>query len=565
MPSIPLVTRETPSSSYSRSTATATADQMCRDGPCVHLSAEEKIAAEEALKAYCKPVELYNILQRRASRHPLFLQRCLHYRIQSKIKRRIQLTVSITRAVHEGAQAQSIFPLYVLLARHVSEISTAEDSKVYRFNRACLLTNFVGVEGCSQTQAQIILPEIHKLAVEAKSDSLSILIISFAGTQTSSLGNDLTKNHLANTEGHCLWGKIPLQSIYTTLEGSPNMSLGQKVEMTSPAEMQSCFMKMSCLNEDKCVLIQTPYNSKATVQVQVTMSAEEVGAKEKSIYNSQMCTDISPSMSRLMRLRAGNVLFNYRYYNNKLFTTEVTEDFSCPFCLVKCGSFKGLSIHLTMSHELFIFEFWVTDEHQAVNVTLRPDAWSSEIAVEGADPRQQTFFFMRRKRKNLVQNSRHPNPVMSESRADANSSKGAPTNDADSVQSVPGNNLAPPTMLQFAKTRKLSVERSDARNRSLLAKREFFHSHRAQPMAAEQVLSDRDSEDEVDDDVADLEDRRMLDDFVDVTKSEKQIMHLWNSFVRKQRVLADGHIPWACQAFSTLHGPELVHVPELTW
>lgn len=28
---------------------------------------------------------------------------------------------------------------------------------------------------------------------------------------------------------------------------------------------------------------------------------------------------------------------------------------------------------------------------------------------------------------------------------------------------------------------------------------------------------------------------QMLDDFVDVTKDEKQMMHLWNSFVRKQR------------------------------
>ncbi|KAE8681445.1 hypothetical protein F3Y22_tig00111330pilonHSYRG00836 [Hibiscus syriacus] len=54
-------------------------------------------------------------------------------------------------------------------------------------------------------------------------------------------------------------------------------------------------------------------------------------------------------------------------------------------------------------------------------------------------------------------------------------------------------------------------------------------------MVIDQVMSDRDREDEVDDDVADLEDRRMLDDFLDVTKDEKQIMHLWNSFVRKQR------------------------------
>jgi hypothetical protein len=76
--------------------------------------------------------------------------------------------------------------------------------------------------------------------------------------------------------------------------------------------------------------------------------------------------------------------------------------------------------------------------------------------------------------------------------------------DPDYVQSIAGS-----TMLQFAKTRKISIERSDLRNRSLLQKRQFFHSHRAQPMALEQVLSDRDSEDEVDDDVADFEDRRV--------------------------------------------------------
>lgn len=86
---------------------------------------------------------------------------------------------------------------------------------------------------------------------------------------------------------------------------------------------------------------------------------------------------------------------------------------------------------------------------------------------------------------------------------------------------------------------------------------------------------------------------QMLDDFVDVTKYEKQVMHLWNSFVRKQRyfvfimiyafnfiffmkcdvfhwlcncrVLADGHIPWACEAFSKLHAQDLVQEVALLW
>ncbi|KAA3457628.1 polycomb group protein VERNALIZATION 2-like isoform X1 [Gossypium australe] len=126
--------------------------------------------------------------------------------------------------------------------------------------------------------------------------------------------------------------------------------------------------------------------------------------------------------------------------------------------------------------------------------------------------------------------------------------------DPDCIKIVSGTDIAAPP----AKTRKIAVDRSEPRNRLLLLRRQFFHSHRVQPMEMDQVMSDRDSEDEVDDDIADLEDRRMLDDFVDVSKDEKQLMHLWNSFVRKQRVLADGHVSWACEAFSKLHGPDLV-------
>lgn len=42
---------------------------MCCEDDSLHLSAEEEIAAEESLSIYCKPVELYNILQRRALRN----------------------------------------------------------------------------------------------------------------------------------------------------------------------------------------------------------------------------------------------------------------------------------------------------------------------------------------------------------------------------------------------------------------------------------------------------------------------------------------------------------------
>ena len=225
----------------------------------------------------------------------------------------------------------------------------------------------------------------------------------------------------------------------------------------------------------------------------------------------------------------------------------------------------------------------ISEECQAVNVSLKTDSWRTELLAEGVDPRHQTFSYRSRfkKRKRVEISSdkiRHVHPHIVDSGSPEDAQAGSEDDyvqrengssvahaSVDPANSLHGSNLSAPTVLQFGKTRKLSVERADPRNRQLLQKRQFFHSHRAQPMALEQVFSDRDSEDEVDDDIADFEDRRMLDDFVDVTKDEKLIMHMWNSFVRKQRVLADGHIPWACEAFSQFHGQELVQNPALLW
>ncbi|KAH9777029.1 polycomb group protein VERNALIZATION 2 [Citrus sinensis] len=278
---------------------------------------------------------------------------------------------------------------------------------------------------------------------------------------------------------------------------------------------------------------------------------------------------------------------------------------------------NGLRYHLCSSHDLFNYEFWVTDDYQAVNISVKIDTLTSEIVAGGVDPRLQTFFFCAkprsRKRKNLAEHEKQVNIQFLEL-----DSPGLPTDDANGefaakddgerdsklspsgrklpngrdggitsgfngadciegvassfngpdvpiamaqssmdpecVKSLSGTDAVAPAMLHVVKSRKLSTERSDPRNRALLSKRLFYHSHRVQvtdnirpvfylpvpsvqPMAIEQVTSNEDSEDEVDDDIADFEDRRMLDDFVDVSKDEKQLMHLWNSFVRKQRVI----------------------------
>ncbi|KAL8192818.1 hypothetical protein R6Q57_027266 [Mikania cordata] len=587
MPGIPLVSRE---ANYSR-------DSELR----VHLSEEEQRAAEESLSVYCRPVELYNLLQHRASKNPIFLTRCLHYKLKEKRKRRVQISVSI-RPLDDGQQTQSLFPLYILLARPVlTPNAETLRSSSYRFKRASKLTAFRGAQSVGSPRARFTLPELNKLSTEVKSGSLAMLLVSCADI-TNPTAIDLTKDNMysPSNEGYCLMGKIPIDFLHFSREKSPNISLGERAQFMSTVSLKSCYMKLSCTDGDKRLSFQFPYNSEAVSilqQVPVIITAEELGAKDLSPYDLYSYNNIpTDKLPQVIRLRTGNVIFNFKYYNNMLHRSEVTEDYSCPFCLLKCASYKGLRSHLLASHDLFNYEFWVDEDYQVVIVSAKTAASTSEIFGKMVDPREQSFYFCHkplksRKSERLNQNAnqvgqlafdsnmpadlgyfrgvseRMDCELYSPSAAGVSSVAGLTSSGLEfTSQSVHGSrSIAPTTLLQFAKTRKLSIERSDPRNQALLQIRRFFHSHRAQPMAPDYVFGEEDSEDEVDDDVADLEDRRMLDDFVDVTQNEKRMMHLWNSFIRKQRVLADAHIPWACEAFSTLHVEDLIQTSELLW
>ncbi|CAN6289466.1 unnamed protein product [Urochloa humidicola] len=562
---------------------------MCLQHSRARLSPDEQLAAEKSFALYCKPVELYNIIQRRAIKNPLFIQRSLLYKIQARRKKRIQLTISLSGSTN--TQAHNIFPLYVLLARPTSNITLEGHSPIYRFSRICSLTSFSEYGNKDKTEATFVIPDLKTLS-NSRACNLNIIFISCGQVgqiigEDNCSGNKAEGSSLQKLEGKCSWGKIATKILASSLEKCVTLSTGVTAELVSTVTMSPSFLEPKFLEQDNCLTFCShKVDATGSYQIKVSMSAEEAGARDLSLspYSNYSYNDVPPSiLPEIIRLRAGNVLFNYKYYNNTMQKTEVTEDFSCPFCLVPCGSFKGLGCHLNSSHDLFHFEFWVSEECQAVNVSLKTDAWKTELLAEGVDPRHQTFsyrsrFKKRRRLETTAEKFRHVHSHIMESGSHEDAQamseddyvqreNGLSVADAsvDPSHTVHGNNLSPPTVLQFGKSRKLSVERSDPRNRQLLQKRQFFHSHRAQPMALEQVFSDHDSEDEVDDDIADFEDRRMLDDFVDVTKDEKLIMHMWNSFVRKQRVLADGHIPWACEAFTRSHGQQLVQNPAMLW
>ncbi|RID79083.1 hypothetical protein BRARA_A01855 [Brassica rapa] len=334
--------------------------------------------------------------------------------------------------------------------------------------------------------------------------------------------------------------------------------------------------------------------------------------KPVRLYDMLLCD--SPSKQRFLRRNlnyknqekgetrsasAGMVLFNFKDFDNKVQKTQVTKNCSCPFCKMLCGNFKGLQLHLNSFHELLEFEFMTSEENQTVNVSdqrnIREKFGDLSFCSK---PFKRTQVGGRNipKRLNVTILPMDPpfladdtetgtsllnngNPVAMMNVPDIGQSSGSGARESEGPA---------------AKTRKLSEGTSEARRTSLLQTRQFYHSRTLQfvymllfvspwtpcglysivtnkklhvcgtkPMTLEEVMSDQDSDDEVDDEVADFEYRHMIDDLEDVSPTEKDFMHLWKSFVRYQRVITDGQVPWACEAFSKFHKKEFIESKPL--
>uniref|UniRef100_A0A0A9GXL0 Uncharacterized protein n=1 Tax=Arundo donax TaxID=35708 RepID=A0A0A9GXL0_ARUDO len=120
-------------------------------------------------------------------------------------------------------------------------------------------------------------------------------------------------------------------------------------------------MQPEFLEQDNCLTFCTrKFNATCSYQLEVSICAQEAGAKDifKSPYSYYLYSDVpSSSLPDIIRLRAGNVQFNYKY-GNSMDEKEVTEDFTCPICLVKCGSFMVMSGTIFFVLSSYIVRFY---------------------------------------------------------------------------------------------------------------------------------------------------------------------------------------------------------------
>ncbi|CAL0316782.1 unnamed protein product [Lupinus luteus] len=317
----------------------------------------EVLGPDDSFDHYCQPTELYNYIRHRAKENPSFLNRCLNYRIKARNKR-IKMRVSLSLRIKEK---ESVSPLYICLGRQSQNNKDVEKQHAYADYQVSGLFKFQSsseIDG-DAVNAKFKLPEVYKFAEEAQSGSLYILVFTIVknGYSSCEANAALVPSDESMPRDFCLCGKASLEFLYATWDTDPSFISRQIAETAVTIDLAPHYIKRE--GKDWRLSIEGPTNSDIE-RLPMLVSAEEYGARERPPCLHYSSRDIlSPDLATTMR-----------YHDNKLIKTEATNDFSCPVCMIRCGSYKGVRYHMESFHDFFNYEYWAD---QVVNVTIKPE------------------------------------------------------------------------------------------------------------------------------------------------------------------------------------------------
>ncbi|KAH1230180.1 Polycomb group protein EMF2B [Glycine max] len=388
-----------------------------------NLSEEEKLAAIESLTVYCRPIELYNIIKSRTKKKPLYLRRCMDYHIKAKRKKRLVLTASLSWKDDDN---RALFPLCVCLGR-LDPNTEARSAQRYHVGKISSFKGLSGVDGKGNTQLEVnfMLPEFDKLAGEVSTAKYWFLVFASAGNPISLSRansspwpvevssnefelNEYGGDHALSAEfalsmhsawggERCLYGKVSLNFHQDNGNVFPYFLLRKpgkiKIEMNLHPCILTYHLQYCIQRKSKIISIQDSRNSKAKLeQFEVSFCLEEFGAREKSSSQTNTSTEVSwipPSSSQILWSKEGNVVFCYRYYNNKLHRTEEFGGFS--ICLFECEDrnqyYKGCMV------ASFLWFYSLVE-----NKCLEKWKHNKDVGA-GINPRLQTFLYCAKRLK----------------------------------------------------------------------------------------------------------------------------------------------------------------------
>jgi hypothetical protein len=317
-------------------------------------------------------------------------------------------------------------------------------------------------------------------------------------------------------------------------------------------------------------------------------STSKPGSLTSPLAELSLGVDISGTLNGLVDFTNAQTRFQIQYHyhfaNKTMKKSEIAENYSCPFCVQRHPSFEALKCHLLLCHDLFQFSFHGRGGiGSAVNLTTDPLVHDAEgrlllpeAEVYRANHLNKEFSFFRdRKKEGGV-----PSPVtvrdveryryeLAYVKKKSVPEAAAPTNEGGAIRGkrkiryleedeVVGhkrraqrsNNRggagAVPEAQVLKKPNK-PVRRGPERGGQTpgqphpvrLGENVYFHSRSYQPMRNTEALRDSESDLEEDTFMTATNDRYLLDEFEDVTQTEKKFMHTWNMFAHKHEMHSD--------------------------
>jgi len=91
----------------------------------------------------------------------------------------------------------------------------------------------------------------------------------------------------------------------------------------------------------------------------------------------------------------------------------------------------------------------------------------------------------------------------------------------------------------------------------------FYHSRTCQIIPPAELENPVDSDDELDYSEFVASDQRALDEFVDVAREEKELMHLWNIFVVRNPIYSDAQLADSVKLFARANAPMFRELPSM--
>lgn len=240
----------------------------------------------------------------------------------------------------------------------------------------------------------------------------------------------------------------------------------------------------------------------------------------QKLYNTSYNLEIPHKQAKNTEQQINNTptIYNFIYESNTYQQTQQNSRFECPLCSLVCPRDYSLLQHLNSTHPRLDFRYIPSDSLTVVDVRVNSE-YDGSFSGDAKELGRQgialwRFGPIRRKPYTSIIHYSAGGRVRQESIA------------------------------------KFIASYNDDCQQFMGMDRVFFHSRTCHPILPSEINSD--SEDENNEWLV-TQTKKLINDFTDVNKDEKEIMKLWNIFMIQKRVVGDCNVSSSCVAFAKLH------------